>query len=102
MSSSPIASISRRVLEAFDGILELLNAETSAQLMIEQTQVSDVLGRFRVWAGNIGALQDIKWSTSLDFRLRGAARVTNHFVDRLEELLELLDEGKSSIKGDIR
>jgi hypothetical protein len=94
MSKSPIASTSKRVVDAFARILNDLNNETSAQLDIGQMQVSDSLGRFRVWAGNIGALQDIKFPTSLDARLRNAARIAAHFVDRLEELLELLEEGK--------
>jgi hypothetical protein len=97
MSKSPIASASTRVVEAFSRIIADLNNETSVQLDINQTQVLDALGRFRVWAGNIGALQDIKSATSLDARLQKATRITTHFVDRLEELLELLEEGKSPI-----
>ena len=46
--------------------------------------VGDELGRFKIWAGNIGALQ--RDSRSLDYRLREASQVRDQVVRILKDL----------------
>lgn len=57
--------------------------------------VEDELGRFRVWAGNIGALQ--RGPGSLDYRLREARSARAGFSQLLENLAETLEERESCI-----
>lgn len=59
---------------------------------INREALDDELGRFRVWSGNLGALQ--KGHSSLDYRLRDSPLL-------LSNVLKLLDELKSNIgEGD--
>ena len=46
--------------------------------------VSDEFGRFRVWAGNIGALQTGK--SSLDNRLNAASNLRSQILQLLDDL----------------
>ncbi len=54
--------------------------------------VEDELGRFKIWAGNIGALQ--RDSRSLDYRLREASQVGDQVTKILQHLEISLRECK--------
>jgi hypothetical protein len=59
--------------------------------------LDDELGRFEVWAANIGASRDVSSSMSLDFRLRDSQK-TQQMVHMLLSVLRLnLDYGNISI-----
>jgi hypothetical protein len=58
--------------------------------MIEAWQ--DELGRFRMWAANIGAHQ--KGQSSLDFRLRDASHIHQQIIKLLDDLLGLLQDAQ--------
>jgi hypothetical protein len=55
--------------------------------------VPDQFGRFKVWSGNIGAHRSGRGS--LDYRLRDASHLQNHFLDLLNDLSEALSNGRS-------
>lgn len=55
----------------------------------------DELGRFCLWANNIGAFLRIEFRNSLDFRLREASKICSRVVEFLEDLVEALDDGKN-------
>ncbi|KAI4112733.1 MAG: hypothetical protein LQ345_006160 [Seirophora villosa] len=66
-----------------------------------RASVDDHLGRFKIWSGNIGALQSLPLPTSLDYRLKEApktaayiAEVLDVLIDTLEELLSVLVSGQ--------
>jgi hypothetical protein len=59
-----------------------------------QESVEDSLGRFRVWASNIGALQPKESTTSLDYRLRDAASMRAGVLSGLERLQLCTNKGK--------
>ena len=56
--------------------------------------VLDQFGRFRVWAGNIGAHQHGR--VSLDYRLRDASRLKGQIIKFLEDLDETLHDGRQA------
>lgn len=64
---------------------------------IEADALDDELGRFRVWAANIGALQ--KGHSSLDYRLREAPLVRDNVQKLLKELHGCLQEMNVVLTG---
>jgi hypothetical protein len=53
----------------------------------------DELDRFRIWAGNIGALQHVKVRSSLDYRLRDAPKLGDQISRLLVDLNTALADG---------
>ena len=53
----------------------------------------DQLGRFKIWAGNIGAFQELPLPSSLDYRLREAPKIVDQVIELLDDLDETLQEG---------
>jgi hypothetical protein len=90
------ASIADRIhscLESFNTLTRTLKVhikEHGEDLSL--LAVEDQIGRFRLWAGNIGALQEGR--SSLDYRLRDAQFVA-------ENVLRLLDSLQKSVIGGI-
>jgi hypothetical protein len=94
--SSLIASQCRLCVSYFDQLSSLLKAADGQSLFgISHIAVCGELGRFKIWAGNIGALQTIKWQSSLDYRLREAPKMLRQVVQLLEDLSESLQDGQS-------
>lgn len=60
---------------------------------LDHEALQDEFGRFRVWSGNLGALQ--KGHSSLDYRLRDAPLLLNEVSKLLGELEKNLHAGKS-------
>jgi|SRR5947207_606805 len=83
--------VTRHILQSFGSLcrkLQLLDHKQSID--IPTVALEDELGRFRVWAGNIGAVQ--RGHGSLEYRLREAPLV-------LESVLKLLDELSNSLSS---
>ena len=59
-------------------------------------EVQDELGRFKIWARNIGALQPRTMSSSLEYRLRDASHARQLVVKLLGNLQEALEECRAS------
>lgn len=92
-----IASLGRQCVSYFDQLRHLLrDSDPQRHAGISYSGACDELGRFRIWAGNIGALQDEHKQSSLNFRLREAPRVADQVVELLQDLSESLDEGSTS------
>jgi len=53
--------------------------------------VQDQIGRFRVWAGNLGAHHPASNRMSLDYKLKEASHIHNTVVELLEELHTTLE-----------
>ena len=63
---------------------------------ISPLQVRDSYGQFRIWAGNIGALQTLPSTSSLDYRLREVPKLSEQVIILLEDLEEALEDGTHS------
>ena len=62
-----------------------------------ENDVADEAGRFKIWAANIGALQDCQSSSSLDSRLRTEDRMKDRVVSGLSRLERSVARGQSEI-----
>ena len=82
-----IAHVVERILQQFDAFgkqPDLTNFGSSDQ--VEHSEIIDESGRFRAWAGNIGAHRTGR--SSLNYRLRDAS----HVESRAHALLRRLDD----------
>jgi hypothetical protein len=96
-ATSPIASQGKACAQHFHQLCTLLeDAERQAMYGISHLQVSECSGQFRIWAGNIGALQTIQSASSLDYRLREVPKVSKQVLSLLEDLEEALADGTRS------
>lgn len=89
-----IASSYRICTQSFDQLCSLLqvpDCKFSSQISV--LALEDELGRFRVWAGNVGAHRNGR--ISLDHRLREASQAHKKVVDLLKDLNETLRRGKA-------
>ncbi|OCK80068.1 hypothetical protein K432DRAFT_453696, partial [Lepidopterella palustris CBS 459.81] len=50
----------------------------------------DQRDRFKIWAGNMGALQDAQFTTSLDYRLREASRIRQELLESIPDIISSL------------
>lgn len=75
-------------VRAFNTLIASYSGPTS-----DHEALQDELGRFRVWCGNIGALQ--KGHSSLDYRLRDSPLLSSNAIKLLQELEENLTSGES-------
>ena len=71
----------------------LLAHDVVFRSMINTEALEDEQGRFRVWSGNLGALQ--KGHSSLDYRLRDSPLLQTNVLKLLHELGTNLSEGMS-------
>ncbi|KAF2272780.1 uncharacterized protein EI97DRAFT_436707 [Westerdykella ornata] len=65
--------------------------------LIDKGALEDEVGRFRVWSGNLGALQ--KGHSSADYRLRDSPLLSSNALKLLQELNENLTESAAVITG---
>jgi hypothetical protein len=82
-ASSPIASRAKKCLELFTALVALPhqpNEQPGHDL--SAAEAVDCLGRFKIWAGNLGAFQQFESKSSLDYRLRDASKISTQIVDR--------------------
>ncbi|KAE8440784.1 hypothetical protein EG329_006584 [Mollisiaceae sp. DMI_Dod_QoI] len=91
--ASPVATHGQVCDRHFDELCALFDDEEREFIYeISRLQVSDSYGQFKVWAGNIGALQSIQSASSLDYRLREVPKVSKQVVALLQDLDEALED----------
>ena len=91
-----LATTSRACAKAFTQLCTLLKDPQYEELSrLTQSAIEDECGRFRIWAGNLGALQQLPSPTSLDHRLRNSPKIACHIHELLEILKDSLQDGKS-------
>ena len=56
-------------------------------------QFEEIHTRFRIWAGNFGALHEAENVRSLDQRLQDVPKVAQHMRGILRQLCDILDKG---------
>lgn len=91
-SRPTIARRSRKCLDSFE-TLSFRHAAVNSILSDGRRNITDEMGRFKVWAGNIGALQE--GTSSLDDRLMSAPNVSEKIGSVLHDLAGSLEERKS-------
>ena len=72
--------------KSFHKFFQNYNDQAIAQRLLDE------FGRFRVWAGNVGANRTGR--VSLDYRLREASHIYTRLTELLEELNKVLEEGE--------
>ncbi|KAF1986004.1 A1pp-domain-containing protein [Aulographum hederae CBS 113979] len=83
-------------LQAFAALKAwLLEGDAHFQEKLPLSALEDELGRFRVWCGNIGALQ--KGHSSLDYRLRESPLTQTNVLKLLRELKEALSQATAIV-----
>src|SRR5437868_5620845 len=92
---SPITSRANKCVGLFEDLVELLRQpDHQHDYGISDTETTDAFGRFKIWAGNIGAFQEIDVKSSLDFRLRDTPKISAQILEILDDLAESLEDGK--------
>ena len=94
MASYPLGGISLHGKSCLDGLEGLCKLSMTSELSSDGCTAQ--LGRFRIWALNIGALQDAHLPTSLEYRLREAPKLVDRIVELLEDIEESIEDGKAS------
>jgi hypothetical protein len=75
----------------------LVSSDAKWKEQIDQESLEDEFGRFRVWSGNLGALQ--KGHSSLDYRLRDSPLLSGNALKFLGELNSNLNEALAIVSG---
>lgn len=75
----------------------LVTCDARWKEQLDQDSLEDEFGRFRVWSGNLGALQ--KGHSSLDYRLRDSPLLSGNALKFLEELTNNLNEALAIVSG---
>lgn len=96
MSELRIATASNVL--AFQNLSNALNTNNVEWTnSIDHEALEDEMGRFRVWSGNLGALQ--KGHSSLDYRLRDSPLLSSNALKFLKELEDNLHEAYAIVSG---
>ncbi|KAF2012654.1 hypothetical protein BU24DRAFT_395691 [Aaosphaeria arxii CBS 175.79] len=94
--AASILNSSVKVVRGFQDLLGTL-ADSNPSLGLDTGLLEDEFGRFRVWSGNLGALQ--KGHSSLDYRLRESPLLSSNTLKLLSELEENLSEALAVVSG---
>ncbi|KAL3423082.1 hypothetical protein PVAG01_04829 [Phlyctema vagabunda] len=93
-----IADASRLCLKTFNTLCSYLNKNTIHEASMPKAAVADEAGRFRVWCGNLGAVQS--GHASLDFRIRDSPIMHGNIWQVLSELQRNLSESVAVASGE--
>ena len=90
-----IAAMTRLCAQSFRQVREVLDQpQHEINDGISASAINDELERFQIWAGNIGASQESRTTTSLEARLRDASEITEQISQLLEDLREALEDSE--------
>jgi hypothetical protein len=96
---SPIAESAKHCLAGLTSLCDTLkDPDTCSKFDLSYDESCGHVGRFRIWANNIGSLQDVSKTTSLEYRLRDAPKIIQRILELLEDINESLDDGKWDLK----
>ncbi|OXV09550.1 hypothetical protein Egran_02691, partial [Elaphomyces granulatus] len=95
---SPIASACVHRFKQLCALFE--DGKRQSSYEISPLQVRDSYGQFRIWAGNIGALQTLPSTSSLDYRLREVPKLSEQVIILLEDLEEALEDVRAIASGE--
>jgi hypothetical protein len=87
-------TIADRSSDVRQSLLDLLDGARTTKAPIESQKVDDVLDRFKLWTGNLGALHQAQRRMSLDSRLAGSPEVRNQICEQLDDMQEAIQDRK--------
>lgn len=94
----PGLAIADRSAVAKNALIRLLSEvkdkAADGQLTIQPANVEDLLDKFTLWAGSLGALHAPSKKLSLDYRLQDALDIRDQICHYLENLLEAIGDRK--------
>lgn len=82
-----------RLIDRLASLLHDPECESRSALL--QKAIEDQSGRFRIWAGNLGAFQHLPSPASLDHRLRESPKIATQIQELLEDLQDSLQTSNS-------
>lgn len=85
-------SIADRSRDVRASLLDLLDKAKTTEAPIEQHEVEDILDRFKLWTGNLGALHEAHKRMSLESRLADSPEVQGQICEQLEDMQEAIQD----------
>lgn len=93
--SSDRRSIADRSWDVRQSLFDLLDRARTTQAPVESQQVEDVLDRFKLWTGNLGALHHAHKRISLESRLADSPEVQGQICEQLDDMQEAIQDRTS-------
>lgn len=91
--ASDFRSIADRCGEIRRNLVKLLSETRASEAAPVSTEtVEDVIDRFKLWTGNLGALHQPQKRMSLESRLADSPEVRNQICEQLSDLQEALED----------
>lgn len=90
--SSDRRSIADRSWDVRQSILDLLDKSKAVEAPVQPPKVEDVLDKFKLWAGNLGALHQAHKRLSLESRLADSPEVQDEICEQLDDLQEAIQD----------
>lgn len=85
-------SIADRSWDIRQSLLDLLDKARTTEASIEPQEVEDILDRFKLWTGNLGALHQAQKRISLESRLADSPEVQGQICEQLEDMQEAIQD----------
>lgn len=83
-----LRSIADRSSDVRETLSSLSASARATQTALELQKVEDVHDRFKLWAGNLGALHQPHKRISLEARLADSPEVQDHICEQLDDMQE--------------
>lgn len=87
--------IAERSSDIRQSLLDVLEKSKSAESLVELRKVADLLDRFQLWTGNLGALHHAQKRMSLESRLADSQEVKDQICEHLDDMQEALQDCES-------
>lgn len=88
-------SVADRTGDVKQRLLDLLRETRAGEAPLAFETVEDVLDRFKLWSGNLGALHPPHKHMSLEMRLAGSPEVQDQICEQLDDLYEAVQDCES-------
>lgn len=88
-------SIADRSSEVRQSILDLLHNTKTDEIPLETQGAEDILDRFKLWAGNLGAFHKPHKGMSLESRLADSPEVQGQICEQLDDMQEAMQDRKT-------
>ncbi|KAK1770845.1 hypothetical protein QBC33DRAFT_566309 [Phialemonium atrogriseum] len=93
-----ISSMAQKSRQHLESLLHQFGPNGSSGDLV---RVEDSLGRFMVWARNLGAFRDPNSTSSLDYRLRNGNQMQTNVKAALQDIAESASRAKLILTGDL-
>ena len=91
-----LASVSIDAAQLFESLCVLFeNAECGQRTRLSCAIIKDQLSRFLIWCGDLGALQRLPSTSSLDYRLRDSPKIALQIQELLSDSCDIIADGNS-------